>query len=167
MTRDGGGRARASRGSSSGTPRPSPAIERVLPADQFGPLPGGPVPAEPGPLHDVQARGARPGERQREVQRSPAVDDPEPVGRAAHPGAPVRQAAARQVPPGRDQGLLALVWELRKIKSPAELEVMRRAARIGVKAHSALIQSTRPGVGRKGARRRVRVRLRARRRGGT
>jgi Xaa-Pro aminopeptidase len=39
-----------------------------------------------------------------------------------------------------------LVWELRKIKSPAELDVLRRAARIGVKAHRALIQSTRPGI---------------------
>jgi Xaa-Pro aminopeptidase len=43
----------------------------------------------------------------------------------------------------------ALVWDLRKIKSPAEIEVMRRAARIGVKAHNALIQSTRPGVSEK------------------
>jgi Xaa-Pro aminopeptidase len=42
-----------------------------------------------------------------------------------------------------------LVWDLRKIKSPAELEVMRRAGRIGVKAHNALIQSTRPGVAEK------------------
>ncbi len=38
------------------------------------------------------------------------------------------------------------VWNLRKIKSTAELEVMREAGRIGVKAHTALIRSTRPGV---------------------
>ena len=43
----------------------------------------------------------------------------------------------------------ALVWDLRKIKSPAELEVMRRTAQIGVKAHRALIQSTKPGVAEK------------------
>jgi Xaa-Pro aminopeptidase len=43
----------------------------------------------------------------------------------------------------------AIVWNLRKIKSPAELAVMRQAARIGVKAHNALIQSTRPGVAEK------------------
>jgi Xaa-Pro aminopeptidase len=43
----------------------------------------------------------------------------------------------------------AFVWNLRKIKSPAELEVMRQAGRIGVKAHNALIQSTRPGVSEK------------------
>ena len=40
----------------------------------------------------------------------------------------------------------AIVWSLRKFKSPAELTIMRQAARIGVQAHNALIQSTRPGV---------------------
>ena len=39
-----------------------------------------------------------------------------------------------------------LVWDLRKIKSPAEINVMRKAAQIGVKAHNALIRSVRPGV---------------------
>jgi Xaa-Pro aminopeptidase len=43
----------------------------------------------------------------------------------------------------------ALIWDLRKIKSSAELEVLRRAGRIGVLAHNALIQSTRPGVSEK------------------
>lgn len=41
------------------------------------------------------------------------------------------------------------VWDLRKVKSPAELEVLRRAARIGVDAHNALIRSARPGVSEK------------------
>jgi Xaa-Pro aminopeptidase len=40
----------------------------------------------------------------------------------------------------------ALVWDLRKIKSAAEVEVLKRAGRIGVAAHNALIQSARPGV---------------------
>ena len=43
----------------------------------------------------------------------------------------------------------AIVWNLRKIKSPAELAIMRQAARIGVSAHNALIASTRPGVAEK------------------
>ncbi len=43
----------------------------------------------------------------------------------------------------------ALVWDLRKIKSPAEIEVLRRAGRIGVLAHNALIQTTRPGLSEK------------------
>jgi len=42
-----------------------------------------------------------------------------------------------------------LVWDMRKIKSPAELAVMRRAGQIGVKAHNALIRSARPGVAEK------------------
>jgi Xaa-Pro aminopeptidase len=42
-----------------------------------------------------------------------------------------------------------LVWELRKVKSAAELDVLRRAGGIGVRAHRALIQSTRPGVAEK------------------
>jgi len=40
----------------------------------------------------------------------------------------------------------ALVWDLRKVKSPAELDVLRAAGRTGVPAHRALIQSARPGV---------------------
>lgn len=43
----------------------------------------------------------------------------------------------------------AMVWDLRKIKSAAELDVMRRAAKVGVEAHNALIQSTRSGVAEK------------------
>lgn len=39
-----------------------------------------------------------------------------------------------------------LVWNQRKYKSPAELDIMREVARLGVEAHKALIQSTRPGV---------------------
>jgi len=42
--------------------------------------------------------------------------------------------------------LSALMWELRTIKSPAEIEFLRRAARIGVKAHTAIMQATRPGM---------------------
>lgn len=42
-----------------------------------------------------------------------------------------------------------MIWDLRKIKSPYEIDLMREAARIGVKAHTALIQSTRPGVSEK------------------
>jgi Xaa-Pro aminopeptidase len=42
-----------------------------------------------------------------------------------------------------------IVWDLRKIKSPAEIDIMRKAAQIGVKAHIALIRATRPGVSEK------------------
>ena len=39
-----------------------------------------------------------------------------------------------------------LIWELRTIKSPAEIEVLRKAARIGVKAISEVMKATRPGM---------------------
>jgi Xaa-Pro aminopeptidase len=42
-----------------------------------------------------------------------------------------------------------LVWNQRKYKSPAEIDIMRRVARLGVEAHKALIRSARPGVSEK------------------
>lgn len=39
-----------------------------------------------------------------------------------------------------------VVWDLRKYKSPAEIEILRQCGRIGVKAHRAVIQSTAPGI---------------------
>jgi len=39
------------------------------------------------------------------------------------------------------------IWSLRIIKSPAEVELMRKAARIGVKAHVEMMKATRPGLG--------------------
>ncbi len=44
------------------------------------------------------------------------------------------------------QDCSSLIWELRMIKSPAEIEVMRRAARIGVKAITEVMKATRPGM---------------------
>ena len=42
-----------------------------------------------------------------------------------------------------------IVWNQRKYKSPVEIDIMRQVALIGVEAHKALIQSTRPGVSEK------------------
>jgi Xaa-Pro aminopeptidase len=42
--------------------------------------------------------------------------------------------------------LSPLIWELRTIKSPAEIAVLRRAAAIGVKAHTEILKATRPGL---------------------
>ena len=39
-----------------------------------------------------------------------------------------------------------LFWDLRKIKSPAEIELLRKAGQIGVKAHIAVMKATRPGT---------------------
>jgi Xaa-Pro aminopeptidase len=42
--------------------------------------------------------------------------------------------------------LSPFIWELRTIKSPAEIAVLRRAAAIGVKAHTEILKATRPGM---------------------
>lgn len=39
-----------------------------------------------------------------------------------------------------------LFWNLRKIKSPAEIDLLRTAGQIGVKAHIAVMKATRPGI---------------------
>jgi len=39
-----------------------------------------------------------------------------------------------------------MIWDLRVIKSPAEIALMRKAGRIGVKAHIELMKATRPGM---------------------
>jgi Xaa-Pro aminopeptidase len=38
------------------------------------------------------------------------------------------------------------IWEQRAIKSPAEIELLRKAGRIGVKAHTEMMKATRPGM---------------------
>lgn len=49
--------------------------------------------------------------------------------------------------PGLDvRDCSSFIWDLRVIKSPAEIEVLRRAARIGVKAISEVMKATRPGM---------------------
>jgi len=39
-----------------------------------------------------------------------------------------------------------LIWELRTIKSPAEIALLRRAGKIGAAAHTEMIKATRPGM---------------------
>jgi Xaa-Pro aminopeptidase len=39
-----------------------------------------------------------------------------------------------------------MIWDLRIIKSPAEIEVLRKAGRIAVEAHKAMIEATKPGM---------------------
>jgi len=130
-------------------PKGVTGIERVLPAEQFGPFLASLCqrtktlytmfkPEEIGPessnekfniLQRTMTLNAWDGRLTRELQFVRQLRDKFP------------QVEIRDCSP--------LVWELRKIKSPAEIDVLRRAARIGVKAHRALIQSTRPGVAEK------------------
>lgn len=39
-----------------------------------------------------------------------------------------------------------LIWNMRKIKSPSEINLIRRAGHLGVEAHKAFIKATHPGV---------------------
>ena len=48
------------------------------------------------------------------------------------------QAVVRDISP--------VIWDMRTIKSPAEIEVMRKAGRIAVKAYIELLKATKPGM---------------------
>ncbi len=39
-----------------------------------------------------------------------------------------------------------LIWELRSVKSPAEIEQLRKVGRLGVEAHKAMMRATRVGI---------------------
>ena len=121
-------------------------IERVLPADEFGPYLAGLSrrartlytlfrPEELGPENSNEKFNAMQqsmtlnpwdGRLTRELQFVKHLKD-------RFPGSEVRDCSA-------------LVWDLRKYKSAAELALMREAGRIAVAAHIALMQTTRPGV---------------------
>jgi Xaa-Pro aminopeptidase len=130
-------------------PKTYTGIERVLPAERFGSTLTGLCqraktlytmlkPEELGPENS--------NEKFNTLQRTMTLNAWD--GRLTRELQFVRQLRDR-FPQVEVQDCSALVWELRKIKSPAEIGVLRRAARIGVKAHRALIQSTRPGVAEK------------------
>ena len=51
-----------------------------------------------------------------------------------------------RVPTIEVEDLTKIIWDLRKIKSPHEIELLRRSAEIGVKAHRAAMQSARVGL---------------------
>jgi Xaa-Pro aminopeptidase len=124
-------------------------VERVLPAEQFGPFLASLCqrtkmlytmfkPEELGPENSNEKFNA--------LQRTMTLNPWD--GRLTRELQFVKQLRDK-FPQVEIRDCSPIVWELRKVKSPAELEVLRRAARIGVKAHRALIQSTRPGVAEK------------------
>ena len=130
-------------------PKAFTGIERILPADQFGPFLTGLChraktvytmfkPEEIGPENA--------NEKLNVLQRTMTLNPWD--GRIIRELQFVKQLRDR-FPQVEIRDCSPIVWELRKIKSPAEIDVLRRAARIGVKAHRALIQSTRPGVAEK------------------
>ena len=130
-------------------PKVYTGVERVLPAEQFGPFLANLCqrtrvlytmykPEEIGPENA--------NEKFNTLQRTMTLSPWD--GRLTRELQFVRQLRDK-FPQVDIRDCSSLVWELRKIKSAAELGVIRRAARIGVKAHRALIQSTRPGVAEK------------------
>jgi Xaa-Pro aminopeptidase len=130
-------------------PKGVTGIERVLPAEQFGPFLAGLCqqaktlytmfkPEELGPENS--------NEKFNTLQRTMTLNPWD--GRLTRELQFVKQLRDK-FPQVEIRDCSPIVWELRKIKSPAELDVLRRTARTGVKAHRALIQSTRPGVAEK------------------
>jgi Xaa-Pro aminopeptidase len=127
-------------------PKGVTGIERVLPAEQFGPFLAGLCqrantlytmfkPEELGPENS--------NEKFNILQRTMTLSPWD--GRLTRELQFVKQLREK-FPQVEIRDCSPLVWELRKIKSPAEIDVLRQAARIGVEAHRALIRSTRPGV---------------------
>lgn len=121
-------------------------IERVLPADQFGTylatlshrtrtLYTMYKPEELGPENSNEKFNA--------LQKSMTMNPWD--GRLTRELQFVRQLKDR-LPHAEVRDCSALVWNLRKYKSPAELALMREAGRIAVAAHIAVMQSTRPAV---------------------
>jgi len=121
-------------------------IDRVLPAEQFSSFLAN-LANRRQPLYTM----FRPEELGREnsnekfnaLQRSMTLDPWD--GRLTRELQFVRRLRER-FPQAEVRDASPIVWNLRKIKSAAELDIMREAARIGVQAHKALIRSTQPGV---------------------
>ncbi len=127
-------------------PQAFTGIERVLPAEQFGPTLAGlcrraPIvytmfkPEEIGPENSNEKLNA--------LQRTMTLNPWD--GRLTRELQLVQRLRER-FPQVEVRDAAPLVWSLRMIKSASEIEALRRSAQVGVRAHRALIQSTRPGM---------------------
>ena len=121
-------------------------IERVLPADQFSAHLAGLV-NRGRPVYTMfkpeELGRENSNEKFNALQKSMTLSPWD--GRLTRELQFVRQLRER-FPQADVRDSSAIVWNLRKLKSPAELAIMRQAARLGVQAHNALIASTRPGI---------------------
>ncbi|MGE5199668.1 MAG: aminopeptidase P N-terminal domain-containing protein [Rhodospirillaceae bacterium] len=121
-------------------------IERVLPAGQFSAQLAG-LANRGRPLYTMfkpeELGRENSNEKFNALQKSMTLNPWD--GRLTRELQFVRQLRER-FPQADVRDCSALVWNLRKFKSPAELAIMRQAARLGVQAHNALIASTRPGI---------------------
>lgn len=120
-------------------------IERVLPFDRLGLM----IPALAG--RTTLYLPFSPEELYREASREKAAAFLRHVtlnpwdGRLSREMQFIRVLKER-VPTAEVRDLSPLIWELRSIKSPAEIALLRRAAAIGVKAHTEILKATRPGM---------------------
>lgn len=130
-------------------PKETTGIERALPAEQFGPVLAG-LSQKTRVFYTMfkpeEIGAENTNEKFNVLQKTMTLNPWD--GRLTRELQFVRQLRDK-FPQIDVRDCSALVWDLRKIKTSAEIEVMRRAGRIGVKAHNALIQSTRPGVSEK------------------
>jgi Xaa-Pro aminopeptidase len=121
-------------------------IERVVPADQFSAQLAG-LANRGRPLYTMfkpeELGRENSNEKFNALQKSMTLSPWD--GRLTRELQFVRQLRDR-FPQADVRDSSPIVWNLRKYKSPAELAIMRQAARIGVQAHNALIASTRPGI---------------------
>jgi Xaa-Pro aminopeptidase len=126
------------------TPAEYTGIERVLAAGQFSAQLAGSIAAAPSTMFKPEELGREnSNEKFNALQKSMTLNLWD--GRLTRELQFVKQLRDK-FPQADIRDCSALVWNLRKIKSPAELEIMRQAGRIGVQAHNALIQSTKPEV---------------------
>ncbi len=124
-------------------------IENYLPIDDFTPaltkrLSNGTVVYTPFSSEERIAENS--GEKFRAIQRSMTLNEWD--GRLSREMQFV-QKLNEKFPEIKVENCSPDIWGLRKIKSTAEIDVMREAARIGVKAHKAVMKATRPGQGEK------------------
>lgn len=130
-------------------PRALTGVERVLPADQFGPFLAGLCLRTPTLYTMFKPEEVGPenaNEKFNTLQRTMTLSPWD--GRLTRELQFVRQLRDK-FPQIEIVDGSPLVGDLRKVKSPAEIDVLRRGARIGVEAHRALIRSTRPGLAEK------------------
>ncbi len=130
-------------------PKEATGIDRILPADQFGPFLAGlsqRVRVFYTPFKPEEIGPENSNEKFNALQRTMTLNPWD--GRLTRELQFVRHLRDK-FPQVDVRDCSALVWDLRKIKSSAEIEVLRRAGRIGVLAHNALIRTTCPGLSEK------------------
>ncbi len=127
-------------------PKDATGIEMILPRDRFSSFLAG-LSQRAGTLYTMfkpeELSRDNSGEKLNALQRSMTLDVWD--GRLTREFQFVNNLKAR-FPQVTVKDCSVLVWDMRKIKSPAEIERMRRAAQVAVKAHIGLLEAAAPGI---------------------